>query len=149
MLKVGDIAPDFTATATSGKTVKLSELRGKRVVMFFFPKAMTTGCTIETRLFRDHYTEMAALGAEVIGVSVDSNDKQCEFATREGVPFPMIGDSKKSIGKSFDVMWPILGITKQAAHGPLRELERQGLIDSRRAERDGRVAVVVGGGLCE
>jgi peroxiredoxin Q/BCP len=125
VLKVGDIAPDFTATATSGKTVKLSELRGKRVVMFFFPKAMTTGCTIETRLFRDHYTEMAALGAEVIGVSVDSNDKQCEFATREGVPFPMIGDSKKSIGKSFDVMWPLLGVTQRVTYviGPEGRVE--------------------------
>jgi len=116
VLKVGEIAPDFAATSTSGKTVKLSELRGKRVVMFFFPKAMTTGCTIETRLFRDHYTEMTALGAEVIGVSVDSNDKQCEFASREGVPFPMIGDSKKSIGKSYDVMWPLLGVTQRVTY---------------------------------
>ena len=125
MLKVGDTAPDFSATATTGKPVKLSELRGKPVVMFFFPKAMTTGCTIETRLFRDHYTEIAALGAEVIGVSVDSNEKQCEFASREGVSFPMIGDSQKTIGKSYDVMWPLLGVTQRVTYvvGPDGRIE--------------------------
>ena len=79
MLKVGEMAPDFSGTAQDGRTVKLSELRGKRAVLFFFPKAFTTGCTIETRQFRDHYTELAALGAEVIGLSVDSSEKQCEL----------------------------------------------------------------------
>ena len=77
---------------------------------------MTTGCTIETRLFRDHYTEIAALGAEVIGVSVDSNEKQCEFASREGVSFPMIGDSQKTIGKSYDVLWPLLNVAQRITY---------------------------------
>src|SRR3569832_138032 len=116
MLKVGDLAPDFTAEASNGKTLRLSELRGKRVVLFFFPKAFTAGCTIETRLFRDHYSEIAALGAEVVGVSMDSAETQCEFATKEGVPFPMIGDKKRAIGKDYDVLWPLIGVARSITY---------------------------------
>ena len=125
MLKVGDMAPDFTATTTQGKTLQLSELRGKRVVMFFFPKAFTTGCTIETRRFRDHYSELAALGAEVVGVSADSNQTQCEFANKEGVHFPMIGDDTRAIGKSYDVMWPVLNVNQRVTYviGPDGRIE--------------------------
>jgi len=125
VLKVGDLAPDFTATATNGKTVKLSELRGKRVVMFFFPKAMTTGCTIETRQFRDHYSELADLGAEVIGVSVDKEQVQCDFANKEGVPFPMIGDEGRAINRSYDVLWPILNVSQRVTYviGPDGRIE--------------------------
>ena len=116
MLKVGEAAPDFAATAQDGRAVQLSELRGKRVVMFFFPKAFTRGCTIETRQFRDHYSELAALGAEVLGVSVDSSQTQCEFASREGVPFPMLGDPSRSIGKSYDVLWPLLNVAQRITY---------------------------------
>lgn len=125
MLKVGDPAPDFTATAQDGKAVKLSELRGKRVVMFFFPKAFTHGCTIETRQFRDAYSELAALGAEVLGVSVDSSEQQCEFASREGVPFPMIGDPSRGIGRSYDVLWPLLNVAQRVTYviGPEGRVE--------------------------
>ena len=125
MLKVGEVAPDFAATAQDGRAVKLSELRGKRVVMFFFPKAFTHGCTIETRQFRDHYSELAALGAEVLGVSVDSAESQCEFASREGVPFPMIGDPSRNIGRSYDVLWPLLNVARRITYvvGPDGRIE--------------------------
>lgn len=116
MLKVGSLAPDFTAQTSTGTTVTLSALRGKRVVLFFFPKAFTTGCTIETRQFRDHYTEIAGRGAEVIGVSVDSEKTQCEFASREGVPFPMIGDQDRSIAKKYDVLWPLLNVAQRVTY---------------------------------
>lgn len=116
MLKVGDPAPDFSATAQDGKAVKLSELRGRRVVLFFFPKAGTHGCTIETRQFRDAYSELSALGAEVLGVSVDNNQAQCEFASREGVPFPMIGDPSRGIGRSYDVLWPLLNVAQRITY---------------------------------
>jgi peroxiredoxin Q/BCP len=125
MLKVGEVAPDFAATAQDGRAVQLSELRGKRVVMFFFPKAFTRGCTIETRQFRDHYSELAALGAEVLGVSVDSAESQCEFASREGVPFPMIGDPSRNIGRSYDVLWPLLNVARRITYvvGPDGRIE--------------------------
>ena len=116
MLKIGDQAPDFTATATDGRTVRLSELRGTRVVMYFFPKAFTTGCTIETRQFRDAYPELKALGVEVIGVSADSHETQCDFAAKENVSFPMIGDASRSIGKSYDALWPLLAVNQRITY---------------------------------
>lgn len=125
MLKVGDLAPDFTAEMQNGKTLRLSELRGRRVVLFFFPKAFTPGCTVETRRFRDHYSEIAALGAEVVGVSVDRGEVQCEFASKEGVHFPMIGDEMRRIGKSYDVLWPLLNINQRVTYviGPEGHIE--------------------------
>ena len=125
MLKVGDLAPDFTAKAQDGRVVQLRELRGKRVVMFFFPKAFTRGCTIETRQFRDHYSELAALGAEVLGVSVDSHEVQCEFASKEGVLFPMLGDSTGGIGRNYDVLWPLLKVAQRVTYviGPDGHIE--------------------------
>lgn len=125
MLKVGDPAPAFKAVTSDGKTVDLSALRGRRVVVFFFPKAFTLGCTIETRRFRDHYSEIAGLGAEVVGVSVDSAERQCEFASAEGVPFPMVGDADKSISRGFDVLRPLLGVSQRVTYvvGPDGRIE--------------------------
>jgi peroxiredoxin Q/BCP len=125
MLKVGDQAPDFSGTAQDGKTVRLQDLRGKRVVLFFFPKAFTLGCTIETRQFRDHYSELAELGAEVLGVSMDSSERQCEFASREGVRFPMLGDPSRAIGRSYDVLRPLLNVAKRVTYviGPDGRIE--------------------------
>lgn len=125
MLRVGDLAPDFTATTSNGTTLTLSSLRGRRVVLFFFPKAFTTGCTIETRRFRDHYSEIAALGAEVIGVSVDPEQTQCDFASKEGVPFPMIGDAARTINRSYDVLWPLLAVSQRVTYviGPDGKIE--------------------------
>jgi len=81
------------------------------VVLFFFPKAFTTGCTLETRQFRDHHDELSGLGAEVIGISADSAHRQCQFAEKERVGFPMIGDESTAICRSYDVLcrcsaWP-------------------------------------------
>jgi peroxiredoxin Q/BCP len=116
MLRVGDPAPPFTATTSQGQKIALSELRGRRVVLFFFPKAFTTGCTIETRRFRDHYSEIAELGAEVIGISVDKEQVQCDFASREGVPFPLIGDESREINRSYDVLWPLLNVSQRVTY---------------------------------
>src|SRR5438309_10309166 len=83
MLKIGDHAPDFTAQATNGSTVSLSALRGHPVVIYFFPKAFTMGCTVETRRFCDNYEQIKKLGAELIGISADKFDAQCKFARSE------------------------------------------------------------------
>jgi peroxiredoxin Q/BCP len=116
MLKPGDLAPDFTATTTNGRTLRLSDLRGRRVVLFFFPKAFTPGCTLETRQFRDHYAELSGLGAEVIGISVDSAERQCEFAAREGASFPLIGDESGTICRSYGVLWPLLHVAQRVTY---------------------------------
>lgn len=113
MLKIGDPAPDFIAQATNGDTVSLSALRGRPVVVYFFPKAFTMGCTVETRQFRDNYKELKALGAEVIGISADKFDAQCRFATDNSLPFPLVGDEHKRVCEAFGVLWPLIKIPQR------------------------------------
>lgn len=113
MIQVGDTAPDFTATDCQGRSVSLSSLRGRRVVLFFFPKAFTPGCTIETRAFRDNHGQIQALGAELVGVSVDSVATQCAFATNENIHFALIGDEDRRISSSYAVLWPVLKVDRR------------------------------------
>ena len=88
MLKIGDHAPDFTAQATNGSTVSLAALRGRPVVIYFFPKAFTMGCTVETRQFCDNYERIRKLGAEIIGISADKFDQQCQLRQRQQSAVP-------------------------------------------------------------
>ena len=113
MLKVGDHAPSFEAKATDGRTLSTASLRGKPFVLYFFPKAFTTGCTIETKRFRDSYPAIQARGTEVIGVSTDDHETQCQFATSAEASFPMIGDKSKDLCRKFGVLWPILGMSRR------------------------------------
>src|SRR6187551_1128583 len=85
-------APAFSAPATTGRTVSLDQFRGKYLVLYFYPKSFTAGCTHETILFRDHHKQLQELGAEVLGVSRDAHVRQCAFAERHEVQFPIIGD---------------------------------------------------------
>lgn len=113
MIKAGDFAPDFTAVDCERRTVRLSDFRGKRTVLFFFPKAFTLGCTIENRAFRDNHALIRSLGAELIGVSVDSVKRQCEFAEKENIRFTLIGDESKDIGRAYGVLWPVLDVDRR------------------------------------
>jgi peroxiredoxin len=113
MLKVGDVAPDFSVEATNGTKVSLGALRGRPVVLYFFPKAFTMGCTIETRQFRDNYDELHALGVEVIGISADRFSEQCRFATDNKLPFPLLGDEDKKICDSYGVLWPLIKLPQR------------------------------------
>lgn len=113
MLKIGDHAPDFTAQATNGSTVSLAAMRGHPVVVYFFPKAFTMGCTVETRHFCDNYQRIRALGAEIIGISADKFDAQCRFATEQKAPFPLVGDEDKRICEAFGVLWPLIKIPQR------------------------------------
>jgi thioredoxin-dependent peroxiredoxin len=115
MLNVGDIAPDFEATDCRGRQVRLSDFRGKRrVVLFFFPKAFTPACTLEVRNFRDNHEKIAALNAELIGISVDKSEKNCRFAEAEGLQFTLIGDESRVISEQYGVVWPVLKIDRRA-----------------------------------
>ncbi len=109
MIKVGERAPEFRVKTTSGEEVTNATYSGKILVLYFFPKAFTTGCTIETKQFRDAAPELRDLGAEVVGVSVDSLETQCAFAKSLDATFAMIGDLDKKVSRSFDVLWPIIG----------------------------------------
>lgn len=113
MLRVGDIAPDFSSTDCRGRPFRLSDLRGRRVVLFFFPRAFTPGCTLENRAFRDNQERLRALGAELVGVSVDDVTRQCEFAEREGLHFPLLGDPSRELGRAYGVLWPVLKVDRR------------------------------------
>lgn len=115
MLQPGDMAPDFEAVDCRGRPVKLSDFRGKkRVVLFFFPKAFTPACTLEVRHFRDHHEKIAALNAELIGISVDKSEKNCRFAESENLQFTLIGDESRVISEQYGVVWPVLKIDRRA-----------------------------------
>lgn len=125
MLKVGDTAPDFDATDCQGRKVKLSELQGKRVVLFFFPKAFTPACTIELRNFRDNQAAIEAQNATLIGISVDKSERQCQFAKAENIDFALIGDDSRVISDSYGVVWPVLRKDRRATF----MINEQGKID--------------------
>ncbi|MEO8876163.1 MAG: peroxiredoxin [Polyangiaceae bacterium] len=110
MLSVGDTAPNIDATTTAGQHLVLSQAAKSYVVVYFFPKAFTPGCTREAELFRDNYAELSLLGAEVIGVSTDDHKTQCDFAAAIKATFPMIADADKSISNAYDVLWPVVHI---------------------------------------
>lgn len=113
MLKVGDKAPAFSGQDCQGREVSLSALRGRRVVLFFFPRVFTLGCTIENRYFRDHYEEVSELGAELVGVSVDPQAKSCEFAEQEDIHFALLSDASREISRDYDVLWPVFNVDRR------------------------------------
>ncbi|MDB5089048.1 MAG: thioredoxin-dependent thiol peroxidase [Mucilaginibacter sp.] len=102
-LKEGDKAPDFTAKDQDGKTVSLSDFKGKNVILYFYPKDDTPGCTAEACDFRDNYQSMLGQGFEVIGVSTDDEKSHKKFETKYSLPFPLIADTDKSINEAYGV----------------------------------------------
>jgi peroxiredoxin Q/BCP len=102
-LKVGDNAPDFEALNDAGEKVKLSNLRGKRVVLYFYPKDNTTGCTQQACAFRDAYAEIEEKNAIVIGVSPDSTKSHVGFKSKYDLPFQLVVDSDHSVAEKYDV----------------------------------------------
>lgn len=103
-LKIGDVAPDFTATTFDGKQVSLSDYRGKRgVVLFFYPKDGTSVCTKEACAFRDSYEKFVEAGAEVIGVSGDSDHSHQQFSSQHKLTFPLISDADGLLRQKYGV----------------------------------------------
>ena len=115
MLAVGDPAPDFRFRLADGSERTLSSYRGREVILYFFPKANTSGCTIETRGFAQQYAEFQRAGLEVVGVSVDSAETQAAFAEKCGSTFPMVGDRSKEIARTYGVLG-LLGVTKRVTY---------------------------------
>jgi peroxiredoxin Q/BCP len=103
-LKAGMPAPDFTAPTTTGKIMHLSDYRGKKVVLYFYPKDDTPGCTVEACGLRDHYQKIRELGAEVLGVSVDNTDSHQAFTEKYNLPFPLVADTDKNITTTYGVL---------------------------------------------
>jgi len=105
-LKEGDPAPGFTAQTSGGGKVSLSDFRGKNVILYFYPKDNTPGCTKEACAFRDEYAEFRKRGAVVLGISTDSAKKHDNFVEKYQLPFTLVADPDKTIVQSYGVWGP-------------------------------------------
>ena len=102
-LKEGSLAPEFTGVDQNGKEVSLSNFRGKKVVLYFYPKDDTPGCTAQACNLRDNYSDLIKNGYEVIGVSTDSVKSHKKFEDKYSLPFPLIADEDKKIVELYGV----------------------------------------------
>lgn len=99
----GSKAPDFTAKDQNGNNVSLSDFRGKTVILYFYPKDDTPGCTAEACDFRDNYQSLIGKGFEVVGVSTDDEKSHKKFVTKHNLPFPLIADTDHAIVEAYGV----------------------------------------------
>ena len=102
-LTIGDPAPNFSAPNQQGDTVTLSDFRGKKVAIYFYPKDDTPGCTAQACNLRDNYTELQQAGYEVIGISGDDVKSHDKFANKYDLPFTLVADEDKSINEAYGV----------------------------------------------
>jgi peroxiredoxin Q/BCP len=100
-LAPGDAAPDFTLPEADGNEVSLSSLRGQRVIIYFYPAAMTPGCTTQACDFRDSLASLAPAGFAVLGISPDSPAKLAKFRDRDGLNFPLLSDAKREVLQAY------------------------------------------------
>jgi peroxiredoxin Q/BCP len=100
-LQAGDKAPDFAVNDQDGKLVKLSDLKGKKVVLYFYPKDMTPGCTAEACSLRDNYKLLQKQGYEVLGVSTDSEKSHQKFIAQERLPFRLLADPDRKLHEAY------------------------------------------------
>jgi peroxiredoxin Q/BCP len=102
-LKIGDKAPDFESKDQDGKTIKLSDFRGKKVVLYFYPKDDTPGCTAQACNLRDNEMALKKAGYQVVGVSSDPEKSHKKFIEKFNLPFPLVADTEKTINEAYGV----------------------------------------------
>ncbi len=111
MLKIEDACPIFELPNQFGETIKISELLGKKIlVIFFYPKDNTSGCTLEACAFRDNYAEFQDLNCEIIGISSDNEDRHLAFSTKYLLNYTLLADSNKKARKAFEVPTNLFGL---------------------------------------
>lgn len=117
-LKAGDKAPNFSCPNQDGKTISLNDFKGKKLVLFFYPKASTPGCTAEACNLSDNYQQFIAKGYEVLGVSADSQKRQANFKEKYGFPYDLLADEDLNVIKAYGVWGPkkFMGKTYDGIH---------------------------------
>ena len=130
-LKIGDKAPQFEANDNAGNTVKLTDYAGKKLVLFFYPKASTPGCTNEACDLRDNYQVFLAKGYDVLGVSADAAKKQQNWIDKHELPFPLLADEDKAVIEAFGVWGPkkFMGKEYDGIHRTTFIISEKGLIE--------------------
>jgi len=130
-LKAGDKVPDFTVKDQEGNDISLTNYKGKKLIVFFYPKANTPGCTAEACNLRDHYAELQSAGYELLGVSADSQKKQANFKNKFDFPFPLLADEDKEVINAFGV-WGLkkfMGKEYDGIHRKTFLINENGVVD--------------------
>ena len=130
-LKIGQQAPAWSGVNQHGEEVTSTQFLGKKVILFFYPKASTPGCTVEACNFRDHYADLAAKGFEVVGVSADSVRLQSNFATKLALTYNLIADEDKSVILAFEAWgWKkFMGKEYEGIYRHTYVMDEQGVIE--------------------
>lgn len=132
MLKKGDHAPAFSAKDQLGKTVTLSDLEGKRIIMYFYPKDLTPGCTVQACDLRDNHAQLKKLGFEVIGVSADDQKLHKRFIEKHSLPFTLLADTDRAVIEAFGVWGPkkFMGKEYDGIHRSTFVIDGNGVIEA-------------------
>jgi peroxiredoxin Q/BCP len=130
-LEIGDQAPQFEAKDQEGNRIKLADYSGKKLVLFFYPKASTPGCTNEACDLRDNYQSFLAKGYDVLGVSADSAKRQQNFINKYELPFPLLADENKAVIEAFNVWGPkkFMGKEYDGIHRTTFVIDENGVIE--------------------
>ncbi len=104
---LGNPAPDFSLVDQNGETRTLANYRQRWVVLYFYPKDDTPGCTTEACKFRDDYAAVQRLGAEILGVSIDDRDSHATFSKKYSLPFPLLADTDGTVAKRYGALWGV------------------------------------------
>ncbi len=130
-LKKGDKAPSFSGLDQEGKEHKLEDYKGKKLVVFFYPKASTPGCTAEACDLRDNFERFQENNYELLGVSADAAAKQAKFKEKHDFPFPLLADEDKSVIEAFGVWGPkkFMGKEYDGIHRTTFIIDENGIID--------------------
>ena len=130
MVKEGEAAPDFEARDAEGNTVKLSDLRGQKVALYFYPKDDTPGCTKEACSLRDGHAELTRRGIKVIGVSTDDEKSHRKFAEKYGLPFTLLADTDHKVADAYGVYGEkkFMGRTYNGVHRKTFLIDEEGRV---------------------
>lgn len=130
-LKAGDKAPNFKGLNQDGVEIKLADFKGKKLIVFFYPKDNTPGCTAEACNLKDNYTLLKEKGFEIIGVSADSQKKHQGFISKYELPFPLIADEDKIMLNQFEVWGPkkFMGKEYDGIHRTTFVIDEKGIIE--------------------
>ena len=130
-LEAGDKAPDFSVEDQDGNTVKLSDFKGKKLVLFFYPKASTPGCTAEACNLRDNWERFQEKGYAILGVSADTQKKQSNFKNKYEFPFPLLADEDKEVIQTYGVWGPkkFMGKEYDGIHRTTFIIDEEGKIE--------------------